>query len=74
MFAEWRDGLQVCQNSLCMFQYEKLHLGPSLEHEIKTNAPAVDLLIQLAYGAAVERSLTVFPFVPSLFIPRGSLD
>ncbi|GJN90810.1 hypothetical protein Rhopal_003824-T1 [Rhodotorula paludigena] len=34
-----------------------LGLGPSLEHEIITNAPAVDLLVQLAYIAAKEYGL-----------------
>lgn len=59
----------VCENSLCLYQYEKLHLGPSLEHEIKTNAPAVDLLIQLAYASAVGQKLTNFPDGLELQVP-----
>ncbi|SGY22977.1 BQ5605_C019g08878 [Microbotryum silenes-dioicae] len=44
----------VCSSSLCLYQLISLGLGPSLEHEIRTNGPAVDLLIQLAYTAAKD--------------------
>ncbi|KAK4053896.1 hypothetical protein OIO90_003733 [Microbotryomycetes sp. JL221] len=47
----------VCSSSLCLFQYMSLGLGPSLEHEIITNATSVDLLLQLTYIAAKDRSL-----------------
>ncbi|KAI5478234.1 ubiquitin-conjugating enzyme E2 Q [Pseudohyphozyma bogoriensis] len=47
----------VCDSQLCLFQLISLGLGPSLEHEIKTNAPAVDLLIQLAYASAKENAM-----------------
>ncbi|SCV71838.1 BQ2448_4532 [Microbotryum intermedium] len=47
----------VCSSSLCLYQLISLGLGPSLEHEIRTNGPAVDLLIQLAYAAARDNSL-----------------
>lgn len=47
----------VCDSQLCLFQLISLGLGPSLEHEIKTNAPAVDLLIQLAFTSAKENAL-----------------
>lgn len=47
----------VCDSQLCLFQLISLGLGPSLEHEIKTNAAVVDLLIQLAYTSAKENAL-----------------
>ena len=42
----------VCPVPLCLFQLISLGLGPSLDHEIKTNAGSVDLLVQLAYIAS----------------------
>lgn len=47
----------VCSSNLCLFQLISLGLGPSLEHEIKTNSAAVDLLVQLAYTSAKEGAL-----------------
>ncbi|KAM0753059.1 hypothetical protein T439DRAFT_323673 [Meredithblackwellia eburnea MCA 4105] len=47
----------VCESPLCLFQLISMGLGPSLEHEIKTNAPAVDLLVQLTYFATKENRL-----------------
>ncbi|KAF8129886.1 hypothetical protein EV363DRAFT_1432403 [Boletus edulis] len=44
----------VCSSGLCVFQYYSLNLGPSIEHEIITNTGGVDLLVSLAYVAAVE--------------------
>jgi ubiquitin-conjugating enzyme E2 Q len=64
----------VCESELCLFQLISLGLGPSLEHEIKTNAPAVDLLIQLAYCAAKEGGMKaeMQPKGLSLQVPKDS--
>ncbi|KWU47088.1 hypothetical protein RHOSPDRAFT_14601, partial [Rhodotorula sp. JG-1b] len=63
----------VCDNPLCLFQLIQLGLGPSLEHEIVTNAPAVDLLVQLAYIAAKEGGLRdeLLPNGLGLEVPRA---
>ncbi|GAA5983163.1 hypothetical protein JCM10908_000179 [Rhodotorula pacifica] len=63
----------VCDNPLCLFQLIQLGLGPSLEHEIETNAPAVDLLVQLAYIAAKEGGLRdeLLPVGLELKVPRA---
>lgn len=41
----------VCSNSLCLFQYITMGLGPSVEHEIITQPYVVDLLVTLCYGS-----------------------
>ncbi|KAF9788386.1 hypothetical protein BJ322DRAFT_1002310 [Thelephora terrestris] len=43
----------VCNNHLCAYQYYLMGRGPSLEYEICHNLPTVDLLVSLAYSAAV---------------------
>ncbi|KAI0656109.1 hypothetical protein C8Q70DRAFT_1014692 [Cubamyces menziesii] len=47
----------VCSSPLCTYQYYNLNRGPSLEYEICSNPAVVDLLVSLAYVAAVEGSL-----------------
>ncbi|GAA5872831.1 hypothetical protein JCM8547_005715 [Rhodosporidiobolus lusitaniae] len=66
----------VCETPLCLFQLIALGLGPSLEHEIITNAPAVDLLVQLCYTAAKENGLKdeLFPVGLELQVPKDKLD
>ncbi|GAA5881505.1 hypothetical protein JCM1840_007127 [Sporobolomyces johnsonii] len=66
----------VCDSSLCLFQLISLGLGPSLEHEIVTNASAVDLLVQLAYVGAKEGGLKgeLLPNGLSLEVPKDKLD
>ncbi|GAA5950707.1 hypothetical protein JCM21900_000486 [Sporobolomyces salmonicolor] len=66
----------VCDSSLCLFQLISLGLGPSLEHEIVTNASAVDLLVQLAYVGAKEGGLRgdLLPNGLSLEVPKYKLD
>ncbi|GAA5923452.1 hypothetical protein JCM1841_003333 [Sporobolomyces salmonicolor] len=66
----------VCDSSLCLFQLISLGLGPSLEHEIVTNASAVDLLVQLAYVGAKEGGLRgdLLPNGLSLEVPKDKLD
>ncbi|EIW74242.1 hypothetical protein CONPUDRAFT_85969 [Coniophora puteana RWD-64-598 SS2] len=47
----------VCDAPLCSYHYYSLNLGPSLEYEICTNAPTVDLLVSLAHLAASSGAL-----------------
>ena len=65
----------MCESQLCLFQLISLGLGPSLEHEIQTNTPAVDLLVQLAYTSAKENRLpaAMQPQGLSLEVPKNSL-
>ncbi|BGP40452.1 hypothetical protein JCM10450v2_004434 [Rhodotorula kratochvilovae] len=64
----------VCESPLCLFQLIALGLGPSLEHEIITNAPAVDLLVQLAYIAAKDGGLKgeLLPVGLELKVPKDA--
>jgi ubiquitin-conjugating enzyme E2 Q len=59
----------VCSNSLCLFQYMALGMGPSLEHEIQFQPSVVDLLISLTYARAVSGKLTDFPTGLGLKVP-----
>ncbi|KAI5891455.1 uncharacterized protein SCHCODRAFT_02629145 [Schizophyllum commune H4-8] len=47
----------VCDSALCHYQYYMHNRGPSIEYEIIHNPQAVDLLVALAYSAAVEQVL-----------------
>lgn len=62
----------VCESPLCLFQLISLGLGPSLEHEIRKNSAAVDLLVQLAFISAKEGGLPiqVRPQGLSLEVPK----
>ncbi|GAQ08490.1 hypothetical protein ALT_5811 [Aspergillus lentulus] len=59
----------VCSNSLCLFQYMALGMGPSLEHEIQFQPSVVDLLISLTYARAVSGKLMDFPTGLGLKVP-----
>ncbi|KAL8365659.1 hypothetical protein RB595_004460 [Gaeumannomyces hyphopodioides] len=50
----------VCSNSLCLFQYMQMGLGPSIEHEIMFQPTVVDLLVSFCYVSAQQavRSVT----------------
>ena len=65
----------VCPVPLCLFQLISLGLGPSLEHELQTNGPSVDLLIQLTYLAARDGLLKgdLQPEGISLEVPRPGI-
>ncbi|KAK4700785.1 ubiquitin-conjugating enzyme E2 Q, partial [Phenoliferia sp. Uapishka_3] len=65
----------VCESELCLFQLISMGLGPSLEHEITTNSPAVDLLVQLAYSATKENRLKadMQPSGLELEVPKNPL-
>ncbi|KAI0824358.1 hypothetical protein BC628DRAFT_1379076 [Trametes gibbosa] len=47
----------VCSSSLCTYQYYNLNRGPSLEYEICSKPAVVDLLVSLAFVAAIEGAL-----------------
>lgn len=65
----------MCDSQLCLFQLISLGLGPSLEHEIQTNTPAVDLLVQLCYTSAKELRMKAEhqPVGLSLEVPKNPL-
>ncbi|XP_006456406.1 hypothetical protein AGABI2DRAFT_77738 [Agaricus bisporus var. bisporus H97] len=44
----------VCDSKLCSYQYYALNRGAPLEYEIVNNPHTVDLLVSLAYTAAIE--------------------
>ncbi|KAK8086187.1 hypothetical protein PG994_001161 [Apiospora phragmitis] len=48
----------VCGNSLCLFQYMSMGLGPSVNQEIRNQPNVVDLLISFCYaGLRVNKSM-----------------
>ncbi|KAI8819192.1 uncharacterized protein EV422DRAFT_535429 [Fimicolochytrium jonesii] len=51
----------VCSADLCTHQFLQLGLGPSIELEVMHHPDVVDLLVSLAYTAALSSSLTPFP-------------
>ncbi|KXT10207.1 hypothetical protein AC579_444 [Pseudocercospora musae] len=51
----------VCDDSLCLYQYMSLGLGPSIEHELIAQPYTVDLLVSFCYSSAVARKLKDFP-------------
>ncbi|KAJ5372206.1 Ubiquitin-conjugating enzyme E2 [Penicillium concentricum] len=69
----------VCSNTLCLYQYMALGLGPSLEHEIRYQPFVVDLLTSLAYARASAWLLEDFPTglrlrVPAKLFPQTDAD
>ncbi|KAH8677307.1 hypothetical protein BX600DRAFT_122349 [Xylariales sp. PMI_506] len=68
----------ICGNSLCLFQYMALGLGPSIDQEIITQPNVVDLLISFCYaGAAAVHlgsgkgvGLRAFPTGLHLLVPN----
>lgn len=59
----------VCSKGLCLFQYMSLGMGPSLEHEIRTQPFVVDLLVSLAYARAEAGHLQDFPTGLGIMVP-----
>ncbi|KXT00322.1 hypothetical protein AC578_6467 [Pseudocercospora eumusae] len=51
----------VCDDSLCLYQYMSLGLGPSIEHELIAQPYTVDLLVSFCYSSALARKLKDFP-------------
>ncbi|KAH8899592.1 hypothetical protein GQ53DRAFT_836607 [Thozetella sp. PMI_491] len=47
----------VCENPLCLFQYQSFGLGSSIEHEIITQPYAVDLLVSLCYTSIQKQAI-----------------
>ncbi|KAI1179737.1 hypothetical protein F4777DRAFT_531746 [Nemania sp. FL0916] len=74
--AENFDALKpyVCGNSLCLFQYMNLGLGPSTDHEIINQEHVVDLLVSFCY-ASISNSwdkprMREFPLGLNLRVPH----
>ncbi|KIY49649.1 hypothetical protein FISHEDRAFT_65102 [Fistulina hepatica ATCC 64428] len=59
----------VCGKRLCSYQYYALNRGPSLEYEISHNPFVVDLLVSLAYTAAIDQVLSPLPVGLGLRVP-----
>lgn len=59
----------VCSNTLCLYQYMALGMGPSLEYEILSQPYVVDLLISLAYSRAKAGRLEYFPTGLGMKVP-----
>ncbi|KAK8039910.1 hypothetical protein PG993_008321 [Apiospora rasikravindrae] len=69
----------VCGNSLCLFQYMSMGLGPSVNQEIRNQPNVVDLLISFCYAGlqanmsanfAPGRGVRDFPTGLSLQVPK----
>ncbi|KAJ5652417.1 hypothetical protein N7507_009843 [Penicillium longicatenatum] len=59
----------VCSNGLCLYQYMTFGMGPSVEHDIRTQPFVVDLLVSLAYARAKEGLLDDFPTGLGILVP-----
>ncbi|MFH4338823.1 hypothetical protein WAJ35_25940, partial [Acinetobacter baumannii] len=46
----------VCGNSLCLFQYMNMGLGPNIDQEIVSQPNVVDLLISFCYSGLIRPS------------------
>ena len=62
----------VCSNSLCLYQYMALGLGPSIEYEIRSQPYVVDMLISLTYSRAMSGRLEDLPTGLGLMVPGGT--
>lgn len=51
----------VCEKPLCLYQYMELGLGPSIDHEVKTQPLVVDLLISFCYAGALYHGIREYP-------------
>ncbi|KAK8078443.1 hypothetical protein PG996_004613 [Apiospora saccharicola] len=68
----------VCGNSLCLFQYMSMGLGPSVNQEIRNQPNVVDLLISFCYAglqvnvssSAQGRGVRDFPTGLNLQVPK----
>ncbi|KAF9883659.1 hypothetical protein FE257_003093 [Aspergillus nanangensis] len=59
----------VCSDSLCLYQYMSLGMGPSIEWELLSQPYVVDLLASFTYRRAVYQQLTDFPNGIGLKVP-----
>lgn len=62
----------VCSNSLCLYQYMALGMGPSLEYEISLQPYGIDMLVSLTYARAMSGNLEDFPTDLGLMVPEVS--
>ncbi|KAE8356254.1 hypothetical protein BDV28DRAFT_145438 [Aspergillus coremiiformis] len=61
----------VCSNSLCLYQYMKLGMGPSLEWEIVSQPYVVDMLVSFTYSRAICGRLEDFPTGLGIGVPTA---
>ena len=59
----------VCSNSLCLYQYMRLGMGPRLEWEITSQPYVVDMLVSFTYARAVAGYLEDFPTGLGMNVP-----
>ncbi|OGM45637.1 ubiquitin conjugating enzyme [Aspergillus bombycis] len=59
----------VCSNSLCLYQYMRLGMGPSLEWEIISQPYVVDMLVSFTYARAMAGYLEDFPTGIGMNVP-----
>ncbi|OOO13475.1 PARP catalytic domain protein [Aspergillus oryzae] len=59
----------VCSNSLCLYQYMRLGMGPRLEWEIISQPYVVDMLVSFAYARALAGYLEDFPLGLGMNVP-----
>ncbi|CAG8936200.1 unnamed protein product [Penicillium salamii] len=64
----------VCSSGLCLYQYMALAMGSSLEYEIHSQPLVVELLISLAYSAAISEQLEEIPNGLRLQVPAKLLQ
>ncbi|KAE8382766.1 hypothetical protein BDV26DRAFT_288323 [Aspergillus bertholletiae] len=59
----------VCSSSLCLYQYMRLGMGPSLEWEIISQPYVVDMLVSFTYARAMTGHLEDFPTGLGMNVP-----
>ncbi|KNG83643.1 ubiquitin conjugating enzyme [Aspergillus nomiae NRRL 13137] len=62
----------VCSNSLCLYQYMRLGMGPSLEWEIISQPYVVDMLVSFTYARAMAGYLEDFPTGIGMNVPYSA--
>ncbi|KAE8367904.1 hypothetical protein BDV27DRAFT_168896 [Aspergillus caelatus] len=64
----------VCSNSLCLYQYMRLGMGPSLEWEIISQPFVVDMLVSFTYARAMTGYLENLPTGLGMNVPTYYRD
>lgn len=59
----------VCEKPLCLFQYNQLGFGTSIEQELIHHPYVVDLLVSFCYSAARGNAITTFPLGLNIQVP-----
>ncbi|KAB8238698.1 putative ubiquitin conjugating enzyme [Aspergillus alliaceus] len=61
----------VCSKSLCLYQYMKLGMGPSLEWKIVSQPYVIDMLVSFTYSRAAYNRLQDFPTGLGMVVPTA---